>query len=67
MLVILAFEEDRLRWEKWRSGCGAGAGGGAATVDAFVLTAMLGHRNVAVYDNSMQEWSNDPNLPMETG
>ena len=42
-------------------------GGIAATVDAFVLTAMLGHRNVAVYDNSMQEWSNDPNLPMETG
>ena len=30
-----------------------------------VLTAMLGHRNVAVYDNSMQEWANDPSLPME--
>ena len=42
-------------------------GGIAATLDAFVLTAMLGHRNVAVYDNSMQEWSNDPSLPMETG
>ncbi len=42
-------------------------GGIAATVDAFVLTAMLGHRNVAVYDNSMQEWANDPKLPMETG
>ena len=42
-------------------------GGIAATLDAFVLTALLGHRNVAVYDNSMQEWSNDPALPMQTG
>jgi len=42
-------------------------GGIAASLDAFVLTAMLGHRNVAVYDNSMQEWSNDPSLPMEVG
>ena len=42
-------------------------GGIAATLDAFVLTAMLGHKNVSVYDNSMQEWSNDPSLPMETG
>ena len=42
-------------------------GGIAATLDAFVLTAMLGHRNVSVYDNSMQEWANDPALPMETG
>ena len=42
-------------------------GGIAASLDAFVLTALLGHRNVAVYDNSMQEWSNDPSLPMETG
>ncbi|MBX9946211.1 MAG: sulfurtransferase [Reyranella sp.] len=42
-------------------------GGIAATLDAFVLTALLGHRNVSVYDNSMQEWSNDASLPMETG
>jgi thiosulfate/3-mercaptopyruvate sulfurtransferase len=42
-------------------------GGIAATLDAFVLTALLGHTNVAVYDNSMQEWSNDSSLPMETG
>jgi thiosulfate/3-mercaptopyruvate sulfurtransferase len=42
-------------------------GGIAATLDAFVLTALLGHRNVSVYDNSMQEWSNDSSLPMETG
>ena len=42
-------------------------GGIAARLDAFVLTAILGHKNVSVYDNSMQEWSNDPSLPMETG
>ncbi|MBM3643631.1 MAG: sulfurtransferase [Alphaproteobacteria bacterium] len=42
-------------------------GGIAATLDAFVLTAVLGHTDVAVYDNSMQEWSNDPSLPMEQG
>jgi len=42
-------------------------GGIAASLDAFVLTAVLGHNNVSVYDNSMQEWSNDPSLPMETG
>ncbi len=42
-------------------------GGIAATLDAFVLTALLGHKNVSVYDNSMQEWSNDDSLPMETG
>ncbi len=42
-------------------------GGIAATLDAFVLTAILGHKNVSVYDNSMQEWSNDKSLPMETG
>ncbi len=42
-------------------------GGIAATLDAFVLTALLGHKNVSVYDNSMQEWSNDPGLPMEVG
>lgn len=42
-------------------------GGIAASLDAFVLTALLGHTDVAVYDNSMQEWSNDPKLPMEVG
>ncbi len=42
-------------------------GGIAATLDAFVLTAILGHKKVSVYDNSMQEWSNDPSLPMEVG
>lgn len=38
-------------------------GGIAATVDAFAL-ALLGHANVAVYDNSLFEWTADPSLPM---
>jgi thiosulfate/3-mercaptopyruvate sulfurtransferase len=42
-------------------------GGIAASLDAFVLTAILGHKNVAIYDNSLQEWSNDARLPMEVG
>ena len=29
--------------------------------------ARLGHRNVAVYDGSMSEWSADPDAPMEVG
>lgn len=41
-------------------------GGIAATLDAFILH-QLGYPNVAVYDNSMSEWANDPALPIETG
>lgn len=40
-------------------------GGIAATSGAFVL-ALLGHENVAVYDNSLSEWGRDESLPMET-
>lgn len=42
-------------------------GGIAATGDAFALTALLGRGEVAVYDNSLQEWANDPTAPMQTG
>ncbi|HEX5814874.1 MAG TPA: sulfurtransferase [Methylomirabilota bacterium] len=42
-------------------------GGIAASSDAFVLTAILGHDHVAVYDASLSEWAADPSLPMETG
>jgi thiosulfate/3-mercaptopyruvate sulfurtransferase len=40
--------------------CGAGI---AATGDAFAL-ALLGHEGVAVYDNSLMEWTADPSMPM---
>jgi thiosulfate/3-mercaptopyruvate sulfurtransferase len=43
--------------------CGAGI---AASADAFVL-ALLGHDDVAVYDGSLFEWTQDPDAPMETG
>jgi thiosulfate/3-mercaptopyruvate sulfurtransferase len=39
-------------------------GGIAASSDAFVLH-LLGHDDVAVYDNSLSEWAADPALPME--
>jgi len=39
-------------------------GGVAATLNAFLLY-QLGYKNIAVYDNSMSEWANDPDLPIE--
>lgn len=39
-------------------------GGIAATLDAFCLH-QLGHKNIAVYDNSMSEWAIDDSLPIE--
>ena len=41
-------------------------GGIAATMNAFVLMK-LGYRNVSVYDGSLDEWSADPDMPMEVG
>lgn len=41
-------------------------GGIAATWNAFAL-AMLGRFDVAVYDGSMNEWTADENLPLESG
>ena len=40
-------------------------GGVAATLDAFLMH-QLGFTDIAVYDNSMTEWANDPALPIET-
>jgi thiosulfate/3-mercaptopyruvate sulfurtransferase len=40
-------------------------GGISASTDAFVLTR-LGYENVAVYTASLQEWTKDPENPMET-
>jgi len=56
--AVGAFERERVI-----AYCG---GAIAATVDAFALAA-LGHPDVAVYDGSLEEWSRDPSLPMETG
>lgn len=40
-------------------------GGIAATLNALALT-LAGHPNVAVYDGSLNEWSADPEMPMQT-
>lgn len=40
--------------------CNAGI---AAASDALALT-LLGHRNVAIYDGSLNEWSADPQAPL---
>jgi len=41
-------------------------GGIAATLNGFALL-LLGHPSVAVYDGSLDEWSRDEGLPMESG
>jgi thiosulfate/3-mercaptopyruvate sulfurtransferase len=43
--------------------CGAGI---AAACGSFVLS-VLGREDVAVYDGSLEEWSRDASLPMESG
>jgi thiosulfate/3-mercaptopyruvate sulfurtransferase len=40
-------------------------GGISATTTIFGLL-LLGKKNVALYDGSLTEWGNDPDLPMET-
>ena len=47
-----------------RLGIGRHAGGIAASVTAFVLE-MLGHPQWSLYDNSLLEWSANPELPIE--
>jgi thiosulfate/3-mercaptopyruvate sulfurtransferase len=42
------------------------AGGIAAASDALALT-LLGHRNVAIYDASLNEWAADERAPLVTG
>lgn len=39
--------------------------GKTCTSWAFVLTEMLGYKDVKVYDGSTQEWLGDPSAPME--
>ena len=50
-----AFDEDRVI-----TYCALGI---AAAKDALALT-VLGHRNVAIYDGSLQEWAADENAPL---
>jgi len=40
-------------------------GGGIAATSVALVLAMFGHENVQVYDASLGEWAQDPNLPME--
>ena len=54
---------DGNREERTITYCG---GGIAAAQNAFIMTR-LGFEDVAVYDNSLQEWAADPANPMETG
>jgi thiosulfate/3-mercaptopyruvate sulfurtransferase len=42
-------------------------GGGIAASSAAFALHLIGVDNVAVYDGSMSEWGNDPDMPMETG
>jgi thiosulfate/3-mercaptopyruvate sulfurtransferase len=39
--------------------------GKTATSWAFIMTEMLGYKDVKVYDGSFMEWALDPNAPME--
>lgn len=39
--------------------------GKTCTSWAFVLSDLLGYKNVKIYDGSFMEWVNDPNAPME--
>jgi thiosulfate/3-mercaptopyruvate sulfurtransferase len=39
--------------------------GKTATSWAFIMTDMLGYKDVKVYDGSFMEWALDPNAPME--
>ena len=38
----------------------------SAVRDALALT-MLGESDVPLYDGSLQEWTSDPELPLEVG
>ncbi|MGA9253755.1 MAG: sulfurtransferase [Roseobacter sp.] len=54
---------DALNVKRVITYCG---GGVAASLDALTVT-LLGGPDVAVYHGSLAEWTEDPDLPMETG
>jgi thiosulfate/3-mercaptopyruvate sulfurtransferase len=39
--------------------------GKVCTAWAFVMTELLGYKNVKIYDGSTEEWMKDPNAPVE--
>ena len=42
-------------------------GGGIAASSTVFTLELLGHPNAALYDKSLLEWANDPDLPLQTG
>jgi len=42
-------------------------GGGISATSPTLALALLGHRDVRVYDGSLSEWAPDPSLPMAVG
>lgn len=42
-------------------------GGGIAASGGYFVLRLLGHPDISLYDGSLTEWSNDPELPMVTG
>lgn len=42
-------------------------GGGIAAAATLFALHVAGHDDLTLYDNSLLEWSTDPDLPMETG
>ncbi|MEH6525228.1 MAG: sulfurtransferase [Sneathiella sp.] len=40
-------------------------GGGIAASTTFVALRLLGYENLSLYDGSLMEWSEDPNLPLQ--
>jgi thiosulfate/3-mercaptopyruvate sulfurtransferase len=67
--TVVATEELRARFAPALGGqrivtyCGSGI---AAAADALALT-LLGERNVAIYDGSLNEWTADPDAPIVVG
>jgi len=42
-------------------------GGGISAAGAALALTLLGRTDVSVYDGSLEEWSKDPERPLESG